>query len=109
MSCTVVIAALADDFENAPLLRSVELLTSIKMRLRMVEMCGTVIFLINFAEIKRTLANEPNTILAFTDHIQHDTSRFLLDITWQLFLGLQFTNVFNILAIFVGKGLLQNR
>ena len=37
-------------------------------------MCVTVILLINFVEIKNTLANEPSTIMAFTDHISLVTS-----------------------------------
>ena len=49
----VVIAALAYDFENSNLLRCVGLSKSTKMRQRIVEICGTVILLINFAEIRR--------------------------------------------------------
>ena len=52
--CIVVIAALAYDFENSHLLRCAGLSKSIKMRRRMVEMCVTVILLINFVEIKKT-------------------------------------------------------
>ena len=37
-------------------------------------MCVTVILLIKFVEIKKTRANEPSTILAFTDHISLGTS-----------------------------------
>ena len=67
--CIVVIAALAYDFENSHLLHCAGLSKSTKMRRRMVEMCVTVILLITFVEIKTTLANEPSTILACTDHI----------------------------------------
>ena len=52
--CIVVNAALACDFDNSHLLRCAGLSKSTKMRCRMVEMCVTVILLINFVEIKKT-------------------------------------------------------
>ena len=51
--CIVVIAALAYDCENAHLLRCAGLSKSTKMRQRMAVICGIVIPLINFVEIKR--------------------------------------------------------
>ena len=54
IKCIVVIAALAYDFENSHLLRCAGLSESTKMRRRMVEMCVTVILLINFVESKKT-------------------------------------------------------
>ena len=54
MKCIVVIAALAYDFENIHLLRCAGLSKLTKMRQRMVELCVTVILLINFVEIKKT-------------------------------------------------------
>ena len=52
--CIVVITALDYDFENSHLLRCAGLSKSTKMRLRMVEMCVTVILRITFVEIKTT-------------------------------------------------------
>ena len=52
--CIVVITALAYDFENSHLLRCAGLSKSSKVRRRMVEMCVTVLLLINFVEITRT-------------------------------------------------------
>ena len=54
IGCIVIIAALAYDFENSHLLPFAGLSKSTKMRRRMVEMCDTLILLINFAEIKKT-------------------------------------------------------
>ena len=52
--CIGIFAALSYDFENSHLLRCAGLSDSTQMRRRMVEMCVTVILLINFVEIKTT-------------------------------------------------------
>ena len=54
MRCIIIITALSYDFENANHLRCTELSKSTKIRQRMVEVCGTVLLLINFVEIKKT-------------------------------------------------------
>ena len=53
-------------------------------------------------------AETEHSILAFTEHISRGSSRFLFEIDWRLFLGLQFIDFFEILAILISKVLLQN-
>ena len=65
------------------------------------DMFVAVILLINYVEIIKKYANEPSTVLAFTDHVSLGSSRFLFDIDRHLFLGVQFIDFFEILAIFV--------